>query len=107
MNARRAPCTIFQPASTSARSSSVMSAASWYRSSVRRSDPGFGSDTNSGSRTAARRALASARSTPRSVKSLGSLPNPTRSSLNTAWIPRPRAVVDLGSSTPLHGMWEV
>ena len=69
-----------------------------------------GSDTNSGSATAALRALASARSAPAAVRSLGSLPKPIRrpsGASKTAWMPSPYDSDDFGSSTPFQGMWEV
>ncbi len=109
-NVRSAPFTIVHPDSTSRSSDTLMTAGSWYSISVRVSGEGFGNETNSGSTTAARRALPSARSAPARPRSLGSHPNPTRrpsGPSNTAWIPSPYPSTDFGSSTPLHGMCDV
>ena len=74
---------------------------------------GSGRETNSGSITAAARALSSARLTPSRERSAGSLPKPARLPPPSAGVrrttrsPMPWDSVDLGSSTPLLGMWEV
>ena len=101
----------FQPASTSSASSTFMSRGSWWAASTRGAPVGRGRERNSGSCTAACRAFASARSAPSAERSLGSEPKPMSGRpsgpSNTAWTPSPAISVDLGSSTPLQGMWDV